>query len=166
LLGIYFLSIVGVTDYFLVTIGKLRQYVLFGLFALALDVGFDFLFLSRGYGIEGVALGGTLIAYACYSTVIIGYALSHYTRQPRAWLKYFGRLFAPFAYMLILVIMLERLIVFPGQIGPVWTALTLAIQVTLFGVGSVLLVYLANRELRFGHSVFRIGRLKTIMWHA
>jgi O-antigen/teichoic acid export membrane protein len=105
--GIFFYGILGLTDYFLVTIGKLKQYALFGCVALFLNIVLDYLFLQLGYGIEGVALGGTLITYFFYSSIVIGYSLSHYTKRFGDWVRYFTRLWLPFVYMIVLLWFVE-----------------------------------------------------------
>ncbi|MDP2831281.1 MAG: hypothetical protein Q8O02_03435, partial [Candidatus Omnitrophota bacterium] len=53
----------GQPDYFLVTTGKLKQYAFFGCIALVFNIVIDFLFIRMGYGIEGIAVGGTLLTY-------------------------------------------------------------------------------------------------------
>jgi O-antigen/teichoic acid export membrane protein len=101
--GIFFYGILGLTDYFLVTTGKLKQYALFGCIALLFNIVLNFSFIRMGYGIEGIAFSGTLFTYFLYSCIIIGYALSHYTRQYGDWIRYFSQLWAPFIYMVALL---------------------------------------------------------------
>src|SRR5262249_12251865 len=97
--GIFFFSVLGVTDYFLVTTNQLGRYAVFGGIALGLNILFDYIALRLGYGINGIAVAGTPVTYFIYSTIIIGNALSNYTRAPREWIAYFARLWAPFLYM-------------------------------------------------------------------
>jgi O-antigen/teichoic acid export membrane protein len=159
LLGIFFFSIVGVTDYFLVTIGKLKQYVLLGVLALALNIALDLLFIRMGLGIEGVALGGTLITYFCYAVATIGYALSHYTNSVGDWIRFFAKLFIPFGYMLVLLFGVEWLVNFTEQHGVIWTFLTVGGQLFLFGLGCLPLVYMASRELKVEFSLAQLAKL-------
>jgi len=105
--GTFFLGILGLTDYFLVTIGKLKQYALFGCIALLLNISLCYSFLRLGYGIEGIAIGGTLITYFFYSCIVIGYALSHYTKRRGDWVSFFAKLWLPFIYMIVLLWMVE-----------------------------------------------------------
>jgi O-antigen/teichoic acid export membrane protein len=107
IIGIFFFGILGLTDYFLVTIGKLRQYAFFGCVALFLNIILDYLFLQLGYGIEGIALGGTFITYLFYSSIVIGYALSHYTKRIGDWVRYFVRLWLPFIFMIVSLWLVE-----------------------------------------------------------
>ena len=105
--GTFFYGILGLTDYFLVTIGKLKQYALFGCAALFLKIVLNYLFLQLGYGIEGIALGGTLITYFFYSSIVIGYSLFHYTKRFGDWVRFFVRLWLPFIYMIVLLWLVE-----------------------------------------------------------
>ena len=100
IIGIFFFGILGLTDYFLITIGKLKQYIFFGCFALFFNITLNYLLIQFGYGIEGVALGGTLITYFFYSSIVIGYSLSHYTKRFGDLIKYFIGLWFPFIYMI------------------------------------------------------------------
>ena len=146
--GIFFSSILGVTDYFLVTTGKLKEYAFFGGCALILNVAFDYVALRLGFGIVGVAFCGTPLTYFVYSSAIIGYALSHYTRDKRAWGKYFSRLWLPFAYMLGSLCCV-------GFVARWWNPEATAMgaiasmggQVAVYLVGMVPLVVMAAREL-------------------
>lgn len=99
--GAFFYGILGLTDYFLVTIGKLKEYVLFGCLALCLNVATSYALMRLGYGIEGIAMGGKVITYLAYSSIVIGYALYHYTRRLGDWAKYFAALWFPFVYMFV-----------------------------------------------------------------
>jgi Na+-driven multidrug efflux pump len=148
LLGIFFFSILGVTDYLLVVIGKLKQYILFGCLALTLDIVLDLVFIRLGFGIEGIALGGTLITYFCYACIIIGYALSHYTRRLGDWVRFFFKLLWPYAYMVGLLLVLERWGDRSGVSGITTDVLTLVLQMVLFGLGCLPLAYAAIRELK------------------
>ena len=148
LLGTFFFNIVGITDYFLVTIGKLKQLVFFGLFVLALNITLDLLIIRMKLGIEGIAIGGTLITYFCYASAIIGYALSHYTRNVGDWMKYFGKIILPFAYMLALLFTVQWMIVFNDHASVLWKFLTVGAQLALFTLGCLPLLYAVTRELK------------------
>ncbi len=106
-LGIYFYGILGLTDYFLVTTGKLKVYATFSIIALTLNILIDFIFIKIGYGIIGIAIGGTLVTYFLYSTIVIGYAISFYHKKPKDYIKYFLNLWLPFLFMLILLFSIE-----------------------------------------------------------
>ena len=153
IVGIYFYGILGLTDYFLVTIGKLKQYALFGCCALLLNLVLDGLFLWLDYGIEGIAVAGTLITYFFYSCIVIGYALSHYTKRPGDWARFFIRLWLPFIYMMGLLWFSETVIhyVKPIDIDSNILFATVA-QNFLYLLGCVPLIYTAMRELKVDFS--------------
>ncbi len=147
--GIFFFGILGLTDSFLVTIGKLKQYALFGCVALLLNIILDYTFLQLGYGIEGIALGGTLITYFFYSCIVIGYALSHYTKRPGDWIRFFLRLWLPFIYMLGLLWFAEMAIehLMPS-ISTMELLFATSAKVLLYLLGCIPLMYVAFREMK------------------
>jgi len=147
--GIFFYGILGLTDYFLVTTGKLKQYALFGCIALVLDIVLDLCFIRMGYGIEGVAVGGTLLTYFLYSCIVIGYALSHYTREFREWVLFFSRLWAPFVYMLLLLWTSEKLVNYLLFSAPNNDSLLAAgAKVLVYFIGCLPLIYIAAKKLK------------------
>jgi len=157
--GIFFFGILGLTDYFLVTIGKLKQYALFGCIALLLNIILDYLFLQLGYGIEGIALGGTLITYFFYSIIVIGYALSHYTKRLGDWVRFFMRLWLPFIYMIGLLWFAEMAIehMMPS-ISTMELLFATSAKVLLYLLGCMPLMYVAFRELKLDLSKLSLMR--------
>lgn len=149
IIGIFFFGIIGLTDYLLVTIGKLKQYIFFGSVALVLTIVIDYTFLKLGYGIEGVAFGGKLITYYIYSFVIIGYALSHYSKLKSEWVRYFIRLWFPFIYMILLLWLVETLVgyFFPSDMSKKFLLSTFC-SILFYLLGCVPLIYMTIRELR------------------
>ena len=110
LLGIFFFGIIGTTDYFLVTIGKLRPYITIAFVALMVNVILDLIALKLGYGIEGVAITGTVISYAIYALLLIGYALRYFMSGVAAPMGYLFKVVGPFAYMCLLLLLIESLL--------------------------------------------------------
>lgn len=157
--GIFFFGILGLTDYFLVTIGKLKQYALFGCVALLLNIALDYLFLQLGYGIEGIALGGTLITYFFYSCIVIGYALSHYTRRPGEWVRFFLRLWVPFIYMIALLWFAETAIDhMMSSVSKIGLFFVTCAKIILYMLGCLPLMYVAFRELKLDFSKLSLIR--------
>jgi O-antigen/teichoic acid export membrane protein len=159
IIGIFFFGILGLTDYFLVTTGKLKQYALFGCVALLLNIVLDYLFLQLGYGIEGVALGGTFITYLFYSSIVIGYALSHYTKQFGVWVRYFVRLWLPFIFMIGLLWLVETAVnhVMPSASNMELLFSTIA-KLLFYMFCCFPLIYLVFRELKLDFSKLSIIR--------
>lgn len=154
IVGIFFYCILGMTDVFLITIGKLKQYALFGCVALVLNIVLDYLFLQLGYGIEGIALGGTLITYYFYSCIVIGYALSHYTKELYVWVRFFLRLWLPFIYMMALLWFAETAVdyMMSSIVHKNLLFATIA-QVLLYVLCCLPLIYIAMRELKLDFSM-------------
>ena len=163
ILGIFFYCILGLTDIFLVTIGKLKQYALFGCLALLLNIILDYLFLRLGYGIEGIALGGTLITYFFYSCIVIGYALSHYTKRLGDWVRFFLRLWLPFIYMIVLLWFVEMAVnrMMPSASNMELLFSTLA-KLLFYIICCLPLIYLVFRALKLDFSRRSLMRLRTM----
>jgi len=163
--GIFFYGILGLTDYFLVTTGKLKQYAFFGCIALVFNIVLDFLFIRMGYGIEGIAFGGTLLTYFFYSCIVIGYALSHYTRQFRDWIWFFFRLWAPFIYMLLLLWFVEKIVDYLISSHLFTDSLvTAGAKVILYLFGCLPLIYIVGRELKLDFSRANLVRFGILRW--
>ena len=159
IVGIFFYCILGMTDVFLITIGKLKQYALFGCVALLLNIILDYVFLQLGYGIEGIALGGTLITYLVYSSIVIGYALSHYTTRPIDWARFFSRLWLPFIYMIVLLwfadMAIEHIMTSASTIDLLFAT---SAKILLYMLGCLPLIYIALRELKLDFSKLNLMR--------
>ena len=110
----------------------------------------DFLLIRLGYGIEGVAFAGTLCTYFIYSCIVIGYALSHYTRKLGEWVRFFLQLWVPFIYMILLLWSVEILVDF--FIISKESLLTSSIKVILYLFGCIPLIYRVARKLKLDFS--------------
>jgi len=158
--GIFFYGILGLTDYFLVTTGKLKQYVLFGCIALVFNIVLDYLFIRLGYGIEGIAVAGTLLTYFFYSCIVIGYALSHYTRKYSDWVRFFSKLWAPFIYMLILLLSVEMIVDYLISSALYSDSLLIAsAKVILYLLGCLPLIYIVGKKLKLDLSRASLAHL-------
>ena len=162
-IGIFFYGILGLTDYFLVTTGKLKQYVFFGCIALVFNIFLDYIFIRMGYGIEGIAFAGILLTYFLYSCIIIGYALSHFTRQYKEWIKFFAQLWAPFIYMLLLLWAIEALVNFLATYLLSTNLLVNAgAKVVLYLLACIPLIYIVGRKLKLDFSIKSLKSLGII----
>lgn len=162
-IGIFFYGILGLTDYFLVTTGKLKQYALFGFSALVFNIVLDYFFIRIGYGIEGIAIGGILITYFLYSTIVIGYALSHFKRRFKDLLRFFSRLWAPFIYMLILLWSVENILDYLTSSHSFIDSIVInGAKVILYLLGCLPLIYIAGRELKLDFSRATLARFDSM----
>ena len=148
IIGIFFFSMLGLTDYFLVTIGKLKQYIFFGCVALSINIALDYVFIKLGYGIEGVAFGGTLITYFIYSSIVIGYSLSHYTKRFTDWIIFYSNLWFPFIYMLILLWLVELAVnQFMSSTTNTQLLTSTIIKVIIYMMGCLPLMYVVIKKV-------------------
>lgn len=108
MVGFYFYGILGLTDSLLVTTGKLKLYGILGMLVLIINIALDLIFIKLGYGIEGVAFGGTMITYFIYSTILIGYAVSKFVNKFKDLLTFFVRIWSPFIYMVLILFITEK----------------------------------------------------------
>jgi hypothetical protein len=113
-----------------------------------------------GYGIEGIAFGGTLLTYLFYSCIVIGYALSHYTRQYGDWIRYFSWLWTPFIYMLILLGSVEMSVEYLTASASFKNVLFIAgAKVILYLIGCLPLIYIVHDRFKLDLSQASLSRL-------
>jgi O-antigen/teichoic acid export membrane protein len=110
-LGIYFYGILGMSDVFLITTGKIRIYILFGIIATVFNVLIDIAFIRLDLGIIGIALGGTLLTYFIFSFMIIMFSASHYFGNFWSLLYFFVKLILPFLFMIFILTVVELFLV-------------------------------------------------------
>ena len=159
IIGIFFFGILGLTDYFLVTTGKLKQYISFGFTALVLKIILNYTFITLGYGIEGIAIGGTLLTYFIYSIIVIGYAVSHYIKEIKYFLRFFLRLWLPFIYMLILLWIIEVVVNYVMVLTLSNSLLFVTItQIFLYLICCFPLIFMVFRDLKIDFSSEGIKR--------
>lgn len=106
------------------------------------------------YGIVGIAFGGTLITYFIYSTIVIGYALSHYTKLAKDWVKYFLKLWLPFLYMVVLLFGIE--FIFNHNIfssNPKISVYQVISEVLIYLLACIPLIKIITRELKIDFSI-------------
>jgi hypothetical protein len=114
-----------------------------------------------GYGIKGIALGGTLITYFFYSCIVIGYALSHYTKRPGDWVRFFAKLWLPFIYMIGLLWFVEMAVnhMMPSASNIELLYSTIA-KLLFYMICCLPLIYFVFRELKLDFSRQSLKRLR------
>jgi O-antigen/teichoic acid export membrane protein len=160
-LGTFFYGILGLTDTFLVTLGKVKQYAIFGFLVLIFNIILDFIFIKIGLGIEGVAIGGTVITYFLYSTIVIGYALSHYEKDLKTGIKFFSQLWVHFLYMVVSLFLIDNFVnyfLYPKLLAE--TYLTVFIKVVFFLLSYFPLVFLAFKKLKINPLKMVLSKIK------
>lgn len=153
LIGMFFSSIAGTTDYLLVIVGKLKQYVIIGFCVLFLNISMNFIVLELGWGISGIALSGTLGMSFFYSAAFIGYALFLYSKSKLDFVKFGLKIYLPFIYMYSVLILLEKTVQFHA-FSPILGDFPLVMmRVGLFLLCCVPLLYFACKELGVEFSI-------------
>jgi O-antigen/teichoic acid export membrane protein len=107
--GFYFLSLVGGSANFLVTINRQAQYLASLLIAILLGLLLNAIALAADLGIIGIA-ATTGIMYVVYAFGIIGFTAQRYLNRSLAQaLALCGRLLLPFALAAMLIFFVARL---------------------------------------------------------
>ena len=115
-----------------------------------------------GFGIEGVSIGGTLVTYFLYSTIVIGYALSHYSKVLNIWVKYFLRLWSPFLYMVVALCLIEFGVnYFLSLQFQAETLLSVCSKLFLYLICCFPLIYLAIKELKIDLFAMTLTNLRS-----
>ena len=108
LIGCFFISLVPLTHNFIIAINKQTVLIPITLAAVACGIGLNYLMITAGYGISGVALG-TSIAYFIYFAIMFLYASIHSGSISNIY-KYLLEMCAPLFYSFTVIIILENLI--------------------------------------------------------
>ena len=141
--GSFFLALVAGPGNFLHTVTP-NQTPLFLIYGGGLSLGavFNWLGLSLGYGIVGVAFGMTL-AYGVAATALLLYVLAHFSGG-RQRLRHLLSLYTPFGLVVLFLIVFELLVPTPRAFGPE-AALAIAIKMVAYGGLATGILYAARR---------------------
>lgn len=88
-------------------LNKQIQVIYLTLPSVALNFLLNYVFISSGLGINGVAFG-TGISYFVFSSIMIWYTFTQFTVPCEEYLKFFLLIYAPFFYTLILLVGMDR----------------------------------------------------------
>lgn len=108
LLGCFFISLVPLSQNFLISVNKQLMLVPITSIAVAAGIGLNYFFIKAGYGIAGVALG-TSLAYFLYFAVMFFYVLSH-CEKSRKTLSYFMKICLPLVYAVVILLVLKQFV--------------------------------------------------------
>jgi O-antigen/teichoic acid export membrane protein len=159
--GIYFYAVLGLTDYFLVTTGKLKIYALFGTITLLFNISIDYLFIKMNLGIEGIAFGGTLLTYFFYSSIVIGYAVSFYKKSLHSIFLYLFKIWLPFFYMILLICGIEFIFDHFVNDSLINTpSIIFILKIIIYLLGCIPFIYLIAKEINFDLSLIFLKRNK------
>jgi O-antigen/teichoic acid export membrane protein len=118
LLATFFLTLSPYPNNFLVAVEKQSRLIPITVMSILINVVFNYLFIRKGYGINGVSAATAISACVSFFVVSI-YALSH-TQNLSGIIKYFSKVFFPLVYCLLCLWGIHIWIRHPNQ---VWEAL-------------------------------------------
>jgi O-antigen/teichoic acid export membrane protein len=108
--GAFFYSLTHLPCNFLIALRKHNKVIQILFLCIILNIILNYIFISRGMGIRGVALG-TAISYFLVGTILLGYAVKHLLKNMISVFKFFTRLYLPFIYTMGIFILLNIFVV-------------------------------------------------------
>lgn len=105
-IGMFFATVVGMQDTFLQVLKKFSNITIIKLSCLLTAVTLNYIFLSMGMGIKGVALG-TVITYFIHTTIMTFYCYRFYERNVFKDLVLLAELYSPFLLCVALIFVLD-----------------------------------------------------------
>jgi len=145
LLGVFFISIKGMSNYLLTALNKQKQMIVLSLFGISLAMFFNYLFIKKlNCNIEGVA-AAMLITYFIYSTAFMAYAFRHYSKKFSHVLLFLGEIYLPFVWLVLVVSVLNSFFIISGQALKIDCA-HLFFRLSLFVIAYLPLLYYLERK--------------------
>ncbi len=144
IMGFFFFSLTHMSSSLLITLSRERRMIAIQGVCIICSILLDYLFIKAGLGIEGVALGTSLV-YLLYSTWLISYALSYFKKRFSARLKFFGFIYSPIFYTIIILFISGYLLKFIPISGEIYRAL---IEFVLFGLLSMPLIFIGYKKTK------------------
>ncbi|MFA5008037.1 MAG: polysaccharide biosynthesis C-terminal domain-containing protein [Candidatus Omnitrophota bacterium] len=102
LLDIFFRSCSPQANQFLITLGKQTRMLPISIIAILINIFFNYIFIKKGFGIEGVAFGTVFASCFSFLAVLI-YAMKHFA-GPREIINFILRIIFPLVYTTIIVL--------------------------------------------------------------
>lgn len=144
IIGFFFFSLTHMSSSFLITLSKEKRIIAIQAACIICSILLDYLFIKAGLGIEGVALGTSLV-YLLYSTWLISYALSYFEKRFSAQLRFFGFIYLPIFYTVIMLFTSGFLLQFIPISGEIYRIL---IEFILFGLLSMPLIFIGYKKTK------------------
>ena len=148
--SIFFMSVIGPSTNFLITINKERKILSVQAVSILLAIILNYFFIIRGYGINGVAIA-TAISYFFYNICIFLNSFNHYIKGFAGYLKFFLRIYVPIFYVIALLVISDNFQI----IGILSKDILLTfIKFVVFIILCIPLIWIANK---------RTGVIKTFL---
>ncbi len=144
LVGLFFHSLSRMSSHLLITLNKEKRIIIIQGLCIICSIIFDYSFIRAGFGIEGVALGTSLV-YLIYNTVLIAYALSFFVQDFLGYLKFFAIIYSPTLYVLTILIAGRY---FLKSLPMVTEMYNIIIKLLLFSLFSLPLIVLGYKKIK------------------
>ncbi|MFA5147267.1 MAG: oligosaccharide flippase family protein [Candidatus Omnitrophota bacterium] len=133
LLGSFFLALVNMPGYLLVVLDKQFRMVMISGACVALSIFFIYIAVRRfNLGLAGVAIGASL-AYLSYTSALISYAFTHYTKKVSEHVRFLAELYMPLVWVIAMLFIVRAFRTdVSGRIG--------ADLISMFGKSAVFLI--------------------------
>ncbi len=106
--GTFFMSVPMLAWSYIVAINKQRNILPLFVAAIVLSISLNYLFISLGMGVSGVAIA-TAISYFFYGTSVMGYCSYFCFKNIKQISGFFVTIYAPVCYIMAVVVSLNRL---------------------------------------------------------
>jgi len=108
LLDMFFRSCNPQFKHFLVALGKQKGLILITVFAIILNIILNYLLISRGWGICGVAISTSITSFFVFLILLI-YAVSHFNEKINM-LRFILKLTVPVCYTAFIIVVADSLV--------------------------------------------------------
>tara|TARA_Y100000031_G_C8118341_1_gene336976 strand:- start:277 stop:852 length:576 start_codon:yes stop_codon:yes gene_type:complete len=151
-LGYFFMAVSQMSPVLLFTIDKQKLLIpLYGIM-VAVCIGFNYLFITMGLGIIGVALG-TSISYFLFFLVVFSFASKHIIEW-REIKRFYFEIMIFYIYFLINILWIDAVVNFPGAI------LTSFAKISCFLLVCIPVLISVQRRERIFSLIFKMVRSK------
>lgn len=161
LLGMFFMSLQGMSTYLLIVMNKQKQMIALSGFGMLLAVFFNYIFVGVfHWNIEGVA-AAMLATYFLYNVIFTGYAFRHHSKKPAHLIEYLVKVYMPFLWLVSVVFLLNLVLPYKGHgLAPDFVNITA--KLLIFTVAYIPALYYLNTKTHIMDKVFKL--IKASFW--
>jgi O-antigen/teichoic acid export membrane protein len=142
IITVFFSTLTSITNVFLISIDKEKDIIIYQVMTIAIAIGLNWLFISKGYGIYGVAIA-TLVTYMLFSYILNILTLKFLNYTTKEKFSYFLKSHLPFIYILGILIIIPKTQI-TLDIGK--DIISTIIQMSIFAIASSPIIYYLNKK--------------------
>ncbi len=158
LLGMFFMSLQGMSSYLLIIMNKQKQMIALGAIAIFLAALLNYLFVGvLKWNIEGIAIA-MLFTYFVYNMFFTGYAFRHQSRDITHLMKFFASIYTPFIWLVSVISLLNLAMPSKGS-AIIPDCVSVITKLLIFTCAYIPVLYYLNRKTRILDKILRIVRL-------